>query len=310
MPRSGTSWVGKMLDASGRVVYINEPTNPKHPPGGSPGVLRAPVHHRFQYITRDNESPYRDAFRDTLSLKYHAVDELRQNRSLYDVLRLLKYGSSFARGRVRGRRALLDDPFAVFSTEWLATTFGCQVVAVVRHPAAIVASRKRLGHTIDFRNLTEQPLLLRDWLSGFRADMEAMLAREHDLVGQGCLLWRMIYHVVAQLRQRLEDFYVVRHEDLSLAPQKEFAYLYRVLSLPFNGKVETAIERATTGDARESGHTWSLSVSGLSRTGFRPLDSRGHVKAWQRHLDREEISRIRSLTDDVASVFYSADDWS
>src|SRR5436309_312642 len=38
MPRSATSWVGKMLDASGEVVYINEPLNPEHPPGRTPGV--------------------------------------------------------------------------------------------------------------------------------------------------------------------------------------------------------------------------------------------------------------------------------
>jgi hypothetical protein len=35
--------VGKMLEASGALVYVNEPLNPQHPPGRSPGVLRADV---------------------------------------------------------------------------------------------------------------------------------------------------------------------------------------------------------------------------------------------------------------------------
>ena len=309
MPRSGTSWVGKMLDASGRVVYINEPMNPKHPPGGSPGVLRAPIAHRFQYINADNESAYLEPFRETLSLKYHVVDELRQNHSPFDILRLIKYATSFAHGRIRRRRPLLDDPFAVFSAEWFARRFRCQVVVVVRHPAAIVSSRKRLGHRIDFTHFLQQPLLLRDWLAPFREDMERMVDRPDDVVGQGCLLWRMIYHAVADYRQRLDECYVVRHEDLSLDPLKEYAGLYRALALPFDDKVGAEIERATTGDAREKGHTWSLSLSGLSRTGFRPLDSRAHVKAWQGYLDRAEISRIHSLTDDVASVYYRAEDW-
>ena len=34
LPRSGTSWVGKMLAASGELVYVNEPLNPQHPPAG------------------------------------------------------------------------------------------------------------------------------------------------------------------------------------------------------------------------------------------------------------------------------------
>src|SRR5438874_1277699 len=39
MPRSGTSWISKMLEAGGGLVHINEPLNPQHPPGLSPGVL-------------------------------------------------------------------------------------------------------------------------------------------------------------------------------------------------------------------------------------------------------------------------------
>ena len=57
IPRSGTSWVGKMLDAGGEVVYINEPLSDHRPPGRSPGVLAAPDHHRFQYISEANEPP-------------------------------------------------------------------------------------------------------------------------------------------------------------------------------------------------------------------------------------------------------------
>jgi hypothetical protein len=37
MPRTATSWVGKMLEASGALVDVNEPLNPQHPPGRSPG---------------------------------------------------------------------------------------------------------------------------------------------------------------------------------------------------------------------------------------------------------------------------------
>lgn len=70
LPRSGTSWVGKMLEASGAVVYINEPLNVRHPPGRSPGVLDAHVNNRFPYICADNEVDWLPAFTDMVQLRY------------------------------------------------------------------------------------------------------------------------------------------------------------------------------------------------------------------------------------------------
>ena len=78
MPRTATSWVGKMLEASGALVYVNEPMNPQHPPGRSPGVLRAEVAHAFQYISEDNEREWLAAFRDTVRLRFHPLAELRR----------------------------------------------------------------------------------------------------------------------------------------------------------------------------------------------------------------------------------------
>ena len=171
IPRSGTSWVGKMLDASGRVVYINEPLNPRRPPGRSPGILAVPVAHRFQYVTRDNQSAFLQPFRELLALNYHVTAELKASHSAFDLLRLGKYWTSFLRGRLRRRRPLIDDPYAVFSTEWFVETLRCDAVVVVRHPASSVSSRKRLGYRIDFAELLQQSLLLRDWLQPFKGEM-------------------------------------------------------------------------------------------------------------------------------------------
>src|SRR5262252_7055049 len=66
LPRSGTSWIGKMLQASGEVVYVNEPMNANHPP--RPGILNADVSHRYQYICADNDERWVPAFHDTLRL--------------------------------------------------------------------------------------------------------------------------------------------------------------------------------------------------------------------------------------------------
>jgi Sulfotransferase family len=317
IPRSGTSWVGKMLDASGRVVYINEPLNPRRPPGQSPGILRAVVHHRFQYITDENESEFLQPFFDLLALNYHLLPEIRVSRSIFDLMRLVKYWNSFCRGRIRRRRPLVDDPYAVFSIEWFVEKLECDAVVVVRHPASIVNSRKRLGYTTDFTELLRQPLLIRDWLQPFENEMKAAPRHPADVVWQTSLLWKMAYHVVRELEVRLPRVHVIRYEDLSFEPLASFHTLFRLLHLPFTENASNRVRQASGGRQegrrrRESpgrGHSWSLSRYGLARTAFRPLESRAHAVAWNRELSQREISRIRALTEDVARFFYSEADW-
>jgi hypothetical protein len=309
MPRAGTSWVGKMLEASGGLVYINEPMNPEHPPGGSPGVLRAPIRHRFEYITGDNEDEYLEPVREMLALKYHVISELRANHSVTDLLRMAKYGTGFTVGRIAGRRPLVDDPFAAFSSAWLASRLGCQVLFVVRHPAAIVSSRKRLGHRIDFLNFLDQPLLIRDWLEPFVEEMEAMRQAPDDIVGQGSLLWRLIYHVAGELTTRNPAIRAVKHEDLSRHPDREFPALFSSLRIPFDERVRRTVAAATSGTGTTTRHSWSLSRQGLSKTGYRPLDSRAATIAWRSALDPSEVARIRDITASTGARFYGDEDW-
>jgi len=119
MARSGTSWVGKLLQASGEVTYINEPLNPDHPPGRSPGVLDAQVERHYQYISEQHEDGWLAPFDEMLQLRYHVGAELRQNRSPYDLARMAKYATSFLTGRLLGRRAPARAPSG-WPTGWAA----------------------------------------------------------------------------------------------------------------------------------------------------------------------------------------------
>ena len=212
MPRTATSWVGKMLEASGALVYVNEPLNPQHPPGRSPGVLRADVTHAFQYISEHNERVWLPAFRD--GLRFHPLAGCAATTS-----RSRRPG----RAGARGRRALLDDPYAVFAAPWLARRVGCQVVVTVRDPVATVSSWRRLGWTPRLAELLAQPALVRDRLARFVPDLEAALAADGDGgVGPASLLWRVIYGTVAGYRHELPGLEVVRHEDLSADPVPAF----------------------------------------------------------------------------------------
>jgi hypothetical protein len=326
MPRSATSWVGKMLEASGALVYVNEPLNPQHPPGRSPGVLRADVSHAFQYISEENERVWLPAFRDTVRLRFHPLAELRRNHRPYDVARTVKYAAGFALGRLRGRRALLDDPYAVFAAPWLARRLGCRVVVSVRDPVATVSSWRRLGWRPRLAELLAQPALVRDRLARFAPELEAAAA-DGDGVGQASLLWRVIYGTVAAYRSEIAGLEVVRHEDLSADPVPAFASLYDRLGLPFGAGAERAILAATSAGSggadaagllerlraarprprpersRSGAMRWTVSAAGVSRTAARRLDSRANLGVWRERLSLEEAARIRELTADVATGF-------
>src|SRR5512147_569268 len=139
--RSGTTWVGRMLAADSETGYISEPLNVLH----RPGVFRAPVKHWYQYICDENEGEYLTPLQETFQFDYHLFSEIRSLRSFKDVLRMGRDFTLFY-------RALVKDPFAVFSTPWFAKKLNCKVVITVRHPAAFAGSLQRLDWSFDFND--------------------------------------------------------------------------------------------------------------------------------------------------------------
>jgi hypothetical protein len=293
--RSGTTWVGKMLAANPSTAYISEPLNVLH----RRGVYRADVKHWYEYITAENEEKYLPAFRELFNFRYHLFAELGSLRSQKDFMRMGRDLSIFAKGKLLGQRALLKDPFAVFSTPWFAQKLNCQVVITIRHPGGFASSLKRLNWIFDFRDLLNQPLLMRDHLESDRAEMESMPA--DDIVGQSALLWRMIYRSVHTTRELFPHFKIVRHEDLSLDPIAGYKSLYESLGLTFDEKVRDTILNASSSE-----NPTELSKKKVHSV---KLDSRANMDNWKKRLTLEEIIRIRKLTEDVSHLFYADTEW-
>jgi hypothetical protein len=130
--------------------------------------------------------------------------------------------------------------------------------------------------------------------------MEALAAAPGDLAGRVATLWRLLYLLAAEFERRCPAVSVVRYEDLAADPVPSFAGLYAALGLTFGERAEREVVRSTSGGAERTAHRWSLSRSGLSKTGFRPMDSRANLVAWKRQLDADEVVRVRALTASVA----------
>ena len=293
--RSGTTWVGKMLAADALTAYISEPLNVLH----RPGVFQVKVKDWYQYICEDNGDEYLRAFQDLLEFDYHLWDEIRSLRSRRDFLRMGRDFLIFYNGLMRGQRALLKDPFAVFSTPWFARHLNCKIVTTVRHPAAFASSLKRLNWPFDFQDLMDQPLLMRDHLEKYREEMKSLKAG--DVIGQSALLWKMIYCAVHDIRERNPEFIVVRHEDLSRDPIAGFRDLYQLLELEFTPRVEKTILNSSSSEN-------PVELSRKKVHGFK-LDSRANISVWKKRLAGEEIDRIRKITEETSALYYSDAEW-
>lgn len=293
--RSGTTWIGKMLAADAATAYISEPLNKLH----RPGVFRAKVNHWYQYVCEENEGEYLTAFNDLLEFDYHLWDEIRSIRSRRDFLRMGRDFLIFYNGLMRGQRVLMKDPFAVFSTDWFGKRLNCKVVVAVRHPAAFVSSLKRLNWPFDFQDLLDQPLLMRDFLEPYRAQMEA--AKTEDVIGQSALLWNLIYRSVHTTLHQNPDFIAVRHEDLSRDPVGGYRQLYQSLALDFTPRVEKIVLNSSSSEnpaepSRKNIHSVKV-------------DSRANIEVWKKRLTDDEIKRIRTITEEVSYLFYPDVEW-
>jgi hypothetical protein len=89
---------------------------------------------------------------------------------------------------------------------------------------------------------------------------------------------------------------VLRHEDLSRDPLTGFARAYESLGLAYTARVQETIRNTSS----------SENPVELSRRNVHAvkLDSRANLDNWKKRLAADEIFRIRSMTEDVAHLYY------
>ncbi|MDQ4143721.1 MAG: sulfotransferase [Actinomycetota bacterium] len=291
--RSGTTWVGRMLDLSGDTGYIHEPFLPTR----SPGWIPRPLPHWFMYITEDNEDEYLGAVEGLVRFRYPLGKSLKGVRDLRHLgLQAVEMTNSI-RYRRRRKRALIKDPLALFSSEWLARRFGMEVVVMIRSPLAFVSSIKRLNWGFDYeRHWLAQELLMRDLL-GHRAEEFRDYEGEIDLVGEGIVMWNAIYDVVARFRERHPEWHYVIYEELAKDPVPGFRSLYSALDLPWNEAVREGIAAHSRSDNPKE-----VPVGDLHAV---RRDSAAAAESWRTRLSSEEIERVSAETAEVASLFYN-----
>jgi hypothetical protein len=298
-PRSGTTWLGKMLSRASELQYIHEPFNPDHPP--SRGVCRRPFDRYSLYICEDNEDRYRRQIDDIFSGRFSLTRALARARSAKEVGSAVRHWKTFKQHRRAGGVPLVKDPIALLSAPWLANHLDIRCVVVVRHPAAVVSSLKRLNWMPHpERWALGQPHLMRDYLERFREEINQVLAEEGDLIDRAALVWKLHHYVIREYQNQFPDWIFLRHEDVSRNPIAEFERLYAQLGLNFTPEIRAYIEDHTR--AENPGQ-----AMGTHRT--IKLDSAANVSSWMSRLNDSEVARIRNIVEDVSRYFYTDAEW-
>jgi sulfotransferase family protein len=293
--RTGTTWVGRMLAASGTLGYMHEPFNPNRWPGWMP--RRVP--HWYLYVTDENEAEFEPLVRDLLSFRYPLGHHLGQSRTPRHVGRVLDDYAHSRWYRARGLTPLIKDPLALFASEWLARRFGARVIVMIRHPAAFASSVMRLGWDFDFRPWLEQPLLLRDRLGRYEDEMRRLMSG--PILDQAILLWKAMYEIVEDFRATHPDWLFVRHEDLAADPIEAFGSMYRALDLPWTGDARRTIVKSSAGTNPKEVPRWR-------HTSVR-RDSTAATTTWKQRLTDAEVARIRDGVGAIGARFYSDAEW-
>lgn len=295
--RSGTTWVGKIIATADHITYISEPLHVQH----SRGILSVPVDHWYTYICDENQSRFLKPYRDTMNFRFRTYLALSDVRSWRDVAKLGNDFFSFMMAQFLNHQPLLKDPFAIFSAPWFHNTFDAQVVITVRHPLAFVSSLKRLGWTFNFNNFLNQPLLMRDHLEGFREEMLEIKKNQDDIIRQGILLWKAIHSVVKKYQEQYDDFIVLRHEDLSTHPTREYSKLFDHLEMEYTPEIVSKIEETT-----QSHNPPELPPDQLHAV---HLDSKENLKNWRKRLTDPEVEQVLDGTEGQLFGFYEQGEW-
>lgn len=287
--RSGTTWVGKTLALSPMTYYIGEVFNPE-----SGFVDQSLLSGPFTYVPANARSELEGPLRDILALRFEWPNRTGFRSMIPSRLRLFR----ISRQLVGLPYPILKDPIAVMSAEWLANTFEMDVICLLRHPAAFVASLRRLNWRFDLKRLIAQQMLVKNHLSQLGA--KALSPPERALE-EAAMLWLCLNHVLSTFLDRNESWTVVRFEDICRNPVSIFREVYERVRLPWSSRIEATVrgrssERNPTRSTPDDPH-------GISR------NSAMVAEIWREELTKSEIQRIRGIVEPVSSRFYSDADW-
>ena len=288
--RSGSTWTGKVISQSNNVRYVREPFNMSEK---SKKKYNRPFRYWFEYMPATSDYHQDEVLKYLTSFdSITSINDIFRHKRI-DSLRRLYHALKDHQSKLF-KRSLYKDPIAVMSAEWFYRNFDSDVIVLIRHPAAFVASIKVQDWFFDFNNFKDQPQLINENFPNFKEQIIEFSKEKKDIIDQGMLLWNTIHSMILKYKTKHnKEWIFVKHEDLSKEPIQEFHEIFNRLDLQFDDNVKDHILKVTK--SKEDG--------GIGR------DAKKNVKNWKNRLTEQEIRRIKEGTNDIWQEFYEDIDW-
>jgi hypothetical protein len=279
--RSGTTWLARMLGASG-IWYAHEPFNPNK--GRWPEA--------FTYRRPGTEDAAVDALMgEVLNGGFRAALNLPNADKAWMPLRWMPPKVS---------RRLVKDPLACLLAPYLTQRFSLQTLVVFRHPAGFSASVARLGwpRAEFLQRFLADAALMSDHLEPHRALIERH-ANEDTLASAAVLhgvLNKVLWTSVQAGMGRALLF-----EDLCADPIEGCRRLFEELGLPYDEGVRAEHEALCLGRERAVGEYRTHEVA---------RNSNAMANSWRKELAPAARRELRAIWKEFGIPLYQQDgDW-
>jgi hypothetical protein len=290
MHRSGTTMMGDIIRrATGNIAVLHEPLNFQL------GIKGVPC-----WYPSACQPEARDLVSQILSLDVAYRRWVRLDESFARTMGRFLLGGAGSRSLVQAKRIkasfgdsfslCVKDPFALLLTE-LFSGHGARSVVMVRHPAALYLSMRRMNWSFNFKHLSS----LREHPLSERLDEAVFLAIDMDLPSQVGLLWKTLYFLASENAKNDERVMFVRHEDFCIRPFETISDVLNHLKLPSSPALIKEVSDMTSGsDANVGGKR----LHNMKR------DSGELAFSWKKYARDEEILKVKDSVGDAIQLFY------
>lgn len=300
-PRSGTTFVGKMLALNKSVQYLDEPFNAEF------GMLG--VKSYFPYVNQTNPDELSLHNKKLVDDFFNRKAEFRKldpktstnkkqylGRKLFGTKNNYQYKNLFYNPAIK--TGIIKDPTASLLSLYMAQEYNIPVLVVIRHPLATMASFKRLNMIHDIKHLHLQPDLAKNYLLPITKslNLNKLSPLQHNSYH-----WLIIHSILADFAKNNKNFKVITHEQISEDPINEFKKLYKEYGLKFTKNVIGKIQDYTAAN--------NPSAAPNNQMHHLKRNSKQTTKEWKNILTKKEIQTIKSITKNFATQYYPKETW-
>ncbi|NDR56624.1 sulfotransferase domain-containing protein [Aliiruegeria sabulilitoris] len=284
MHRSGTTWMGRAIDALPIYGVVHEPFNVDH------GVRDVPnwyLDHRRDKDTKFALKVVSEIENGTANFRWTPKwkNPVRSFGTLVLGTRAARHFRQVVRSGVE--KLAIKDPFLLMMVPEIQRQ-GVKTIVSVRHPGAILLSLRRLSWPIPTEHL---------W---GRDPAGAIRAREHGDIAAICAFWNGVYLPVLDLLRKGsgESIFIANHEEMFNDIEELEETLRRFLEIgtafpEFSSFLRNSTSGETVNPSHKKLHDFSRNSSELA-------------KSWKKSFSTEEI---RYFDDNVGEAFETLNSW-